>query len=126
MPLSALIPAPVRMNTRSAGAMATICKLYARRVTGVGEETCAGLFGKQIAPDEPKIGGALGQAPHVPGKPIRAVGNQDAAAIAFPGQAQLFGSLNAVEHGEFEPVFFNALRFGPSGNAGDQPGIRSE
>ena len=67
------------------------------------------LLRKHVAGEEPGVGRAFGEAAHEPREPVGAVGNEDAAAIAFAREAKLFGALDAVEHGELEPASRNPL-----------------
>src|SRR6202030_1879821 len=71
------------------------------------------LPSEEIAGEEDDVGGALGEATHEPRIPERPVGNQDGGAIAFLREAQLLGTLNAVEHLKFQTILRDSLLSSP-------------
>jgi len=62
-------------------------------------------FHKQVADKKNNVCGALSQASHEIGIPVRAVGNVDADIVAIPSKLLLQIAPYAVQHLEFERVF---------------------
>src|SRR6266542_3109897 len=56
------------------------------------------LAGDEVLDDEEDVGGALGQASHVPGEPGFAVADQDPEPVAGPGESLLLLAADSVEH----------------------------
>src|SRR5271168_1251011 len=57
---------------------------------------------EEVLDEEDDVGGALGEATHEVGVPLRTEGNVDADPIALGHQAVLEIAADAVEHLEFE------------------------
>src|SRR5688572_13207219 len=103
-----------------AAARITVAAMAGITVTSGGAWTSRA---EQALHDEQDVGRPLGEPPHVPGKPVRAVADQDRDAVAGAGQALLLGALDAVEEVELAGFRLQPLAGGVVADRGEEAGI---
>src|SRR6185437_16348384 len=78
-----------------------------------------GLRSEIILQQESQVCRALGQSPHEIGKPITAVRDVDANAVAILDQSALQICADAIQHLELEGILADLLRRSPADRFGD-------
>src|SRR5271170_227072 len=73
------------------------------------ETSLAVLRSKNVAKQQPDVCRTFGEPAHKPRIPVSAVSYKDTGAVALLREALLFGSLNAIEHLDFELALGNSL-----------------